>query len=91
MTRSTPSFNEVPQPVSRIAYYSDNSYLSELEWFALRLAVTTSRSSAEPKSVSEARKRIELAKVALDHLRFNGFSPIFDSFEFEALTLEGVK
>ena len=87
--KNDPFFNESPYPIQTLHPFSNNRELSEEEWFALRLASTTSFRTSEPESVTKARSRISVAEIARDHLIKNDLLPIFDSFDFEGMTLKG--
>ena len=80
--------NASPLDIKSLHPFSNFRELSESEWLAIRLAVTTNTRIREPKSVRTARSRIESAEFARDHLLSNGLIPIFDSFEFEAMLLK---
>ena len=87
--KNDPPFGESPNPIQTLHPFSNNRELSEEEWFALRLASTTSFRTSEPESVTKARSRISVAEIARDHLIKNDLLPIFDSFDFEGMTLKG--
>lgn len=70
--------------------FSNNRQLSESESFNLRLATLTVFNPSEPKSVTQARSRIEVAKLVNEYLLNMGLAPIFDSFEYEGLRMKKV-
>jgi hypothetical protein len=80
--------NESPSAPQTLHPFSNNRELSEEEWFALRLASTTHFRISEPKSVTKARSRIASAEVTRNHLLENGLVPVFDSFDFEGMSLK---
>ena len=55
----------------------------------MRLARTTVIRNSEPKSITKTRARIQSALLANYHLLNMGLIPVFDSFEFEAISMEG--
>jgi hypothetical protein len=86
--KNDPPFGEPPIPSLILHPFSSNRELNEEEWFALRLASTTSFRTSEPKTIRKARSRIASAEIANDHLLKNGLTPVFDSFEFEGMRLK---
>ena len=86
-----PSFNGPPSPNQRLPYFSNLRPLSEVEYFALRLAGLTTYKESEPVSVTRARARIEKAEEVLAHFQGTSFPPIFDAFEYEGLRMKGIK
>jgi len=89
--KNDPFFNESPIPPQTLHAFSNNRELNEVEWFLLRLASTTRFRTSEPRSVSRARSRISCAEMTRDHLIKNDLIPIFDSFEFEGMSLKEAK
>jgi hypothetical protein len=89
--KNDPFFNESPIPKQSLHAFSNYRVLEEEEWFALRLASTTGFRNSEPSFIKKARSRITSAEMARDHLIENGFSPVFDSFEFEGMLLKGAR
>jgi len=87
--KNDPFFNESPYPPLTLHPFSNNRELNEAEWFALRLASTTHFRMSEPKVITKARSRIATAEIARDHLIKNDLIPVFDSFDFEGMTLKG--
>lgn len=71
--------------------FSNFRELSESEWLLVRLATTTTFRISEPKAITRSRLRIESAEKARDHLLSIDLVPVFDSFEFEAMLLKGVR
>lgn len=86
-----PPFGETPEPSKSLAFFSNNSPLTEQEWILLRLVALTAPRENEPRSITRERARIQVAQQTYDHLRELNLPPIFGSFEFEALRLQGVK
>jgi hypothetical protein len=86
-----PPFGETPDPRKSLPFFSDNSPISESEWLLLRLVALTSPRDNEPRSISRERARLQVARQTLDHFKEANLPPIFGSFEFEALKLQGVK
>lgn len=86
-----PPFGETPDPSKSLPFFSDNSPISESEWLLLRLVALTSPRENEPRSISRERARIQVARQTLEHFKEANLPPIFGSFEFEALKLQGVK
>ncbi len=84
-------FKESPAPKATLSHFSNNRRLSNREWFLLRLACLTPTSAREPLALSRIRSRIENAERAREHLLALNLEPIFDSFEAEALYLNGLK
>ena len=82
--KNDPSFNGSPLPTKRIR-------LTELEFFALRLACLTEYEESEPEAVTEARDRIRIAEFVADYFKRSGLTPIFGTFETTALKLKGGK
>ena len=89
--KNDPFFNESPYPSQTLHPFSNNRELTEVEWFALRLASTTRFRTSEPKFITKARSRIATAEIARDHLIKNGLIPVFDSFDFEGMLLKGAR
>ena len=89
--KNDPPFGEPPIPSLILHPFSSNRELNEEEWFALRLATTTRFRGSEPRFIKKARSRIASAEMARDHLIENGFSPVFDSFDFEGMLLKGAR
>lgn len=89
--KNVPLRNGTPYLVKSLHPFSNGRELSEAEWFCLRLASTTSFRFSEPKSITRARSRIESAEMARDHLLNSDLVPVFDSFDFEAMELKGVR
>jgi hypothetical protein len=89
--KNDPFFNESPCPPQTLHPFSNNRELTEVEWFALRLASTTRFRTSEPKFITKARSRIATAEIARDHLIKNGLIPVFDSFDFEGMLLKGAR
>ena len=90
MTKKNDSrFSESPSPFHTLHAFSNFRELKEFEWFALRLASTTHFRISEPRSVTKARSRIATAEITRDHLIKNDLIPVFDSFDFEGMTLKG--
>jgi hypothetical protein len=87
--KNDPPFGESPDPVQMLHPFSNYRELGESEWFALRLASTTRFREGEPKFVSKARSRIATAEIARDHLIKNNLIPVFDSFDYEGMSLKG--
>lgn len=86
-----PPFGETPEPSKSLAFFSDNSPLNESEWLLLRLVALTSPRENEPRSITRERARVQVARQTYEHLKELNLPPIFGSFEFEALNLQGVK
>jgi len=86
-----PPFSETPEPRKSLPFFSDNSPISESEWLLLRLVALTSPRENEPRSITRERARIQVARQTLEHFKEANLPPIFGSFEFEALNLQGVK
>ena len=89
--KNDPFFNESPYPPQTLHPFSNNRELTEVVWFALRLASTTRFRTSEPKFITKARSRIATAEIARDHLIKNGLIPVFDSFDFEGMLLKGAR
>lgn len=88
--KKDPSYNGSNSPKRILPYYGLNRDLSESEYFALRIASMTPFRESEPRSITRARIRLEVAQIAREHLLLSSLSPIFDSFEYEGLRLKGV-
>lgn len=88
--KKDPSFNGSNSPKRILPYYGLSRDLSESEYFALRIASMTPYRESEPRSITRARIRLEVAQIAREHLLLSSLSPIFDSFEYEGLRLKGV-
>jgi len=88
-TKASP-FEETFGLGKTLPYYSDNSPLSEFDWIRLRLVALTPSKQNEPQLMKRDRARIESAIMAKDHLQRSGFPPIFNSFDYECLSLMGV-
>ena len=86
-----PPFGETPETNRSLAFFSDNSPLSESEWLLLRLVALTSPRENEPRTITRERARVQVARQTYEHLKELNLPPIFGSFEFEALKLQGVK
>jgi len=86
-----PPFGETPDLRQSLPFFSDNSPISETEWFLLRLVALTTPRANEPRSITRERARVQVARQTYDHLKELNLPPIFSSFEFEALSLQGVK
>jgi hypothetical protein len=54
------------------------------------VALTTPREN-EPRSITRERARVQVARQTYEHFKELNLPPIFGSFEFEALKLQGVK
>lgn len=83
--KNTPSENGAFRGNEIVRAYSDNRELSESEWNLIFLATHSRSRNTEPKMLRRARRRIESAKCAGEHLMREGLSPILESFSFEAL------
>ena len=90
MKTKASSFEETLGLGKRLPYFSDNTPLSEFDWIRLRLVALTPAKDNEPKLIKRDRARIESALSAKDHLQRSGFPPIFNSFDYECLSLLGV-
>ncbi|TSA47754.1 MAG: hypothetical protein D4R50_02455 [Actinomycetales bacterium] len=91
MTKTkAPSFDETPDPRKIVPYFGNSRRLSEIEYFSIRLAVLTPERDCEPKSIAQARSRITSAEITREHFRLLNLSPIFSSWDYEALRLKGV-
>jgi hypothetical protein len=88
-TKASP-LGETPDPRPSLAFFSNNSPLTENEWLVLRLVALTTPRENEPRSITRERARVEVARQTLEHFKEANLSPIFGSFEFEALKLQGV-
>jgi hypothetical protein len=86
-----PPFSETPDPSKILHFFSDNSPITESEWLLLRLVALTSSRENEPRSITRERARVQVARQTYEHFKELNLSPIFSSFEFEALKLQGVK
>lgn len=86
-----PPFGETPDPSKSLPFFSDNSSISETEWLRLRLVALTTPRENEPRSITRERARLQVARQTLEHFKEANLPPIFGSFEFEALKLQGVK
>lgn len=82
--------NASPLDTKSLHPFSNNRVLSESETFNLRLATLTEFNLVEPKSVTQARSRIEIAECVNEYLLNAGLPPIFDSFEYEGLRMKKV-
>ena len=88
-TKASP-FSETPEPRPSLAFFSNNSPLTENEWLLLRLVALTTPRENEPRSITRERARVQVAQQTLEHFKEANLPPIFGSFEFEALKLQGV-
>jgi len=88
-TKASP-FSETPEPSKSLAAFSNNSPLTENEWLVIRLVALTTPRENEPRSITRERARVQVARQTLEHFKEAKLSPIFGSFEFEALKLQGV-
>lgn len=88
--KKDPSFNGSNFANRILPYYGSSRDLSESEYFALRIASMTPHRENEPRSITRARMRLEVAQIVREHLRLSSLPPIFDSFEYEGLRLKGV-
>ena len=88
-TKASP-FSETPEPSKSLAVFSNNAPLSENEWLVIRLVALTTPRENEPRSITRERARVQVARQTLEHFKEANLSPIFGSFEFEALKLQGV-
>lgn len=86
-----PPFGETPDSNQIVPFFSDNSPISETDWLLLRLVALTAPRENEPRSISRERVRIDVARRTYEHLKELNLPPIFNSFEYEALKLQGVK
>jgi hypothetical protein len=86
-----PPFGETPDPRKSLPFFSNNSPISETEWFLLRLVALTAPNENEPRLLTRERTRIQVARQTYDHFKKLNLPPIFGSFEYEALKLQGVK
>ena len=86
-----PPFGETPEPSKSLAFFSDNTPISETEWLLLRLVALTSPRENEPQSIARERARVDVARLTYEHFKALNLPPIFNSFDFEALKLLGVK
>ena len=86
-----PPFGETSEPSKILPFFSDNSPISETEWLLLRLVALTSPRENEPQSITRERARVQVARQTYEPLKELNLPPIFGSFEFEALRLQGVK
>lgn len=86
--KQTPHYGGVHSTNKSLHPFSNNRLLTEDDLFRLRLATLTEFNPTEPKSITQARSRIEIAKVVNEYLTKAGFPPIFDSFEFEGLKMK---
>lgn len=88
-TKASP-LGETPDPKASLAFFSNNSPLTENEWLVLRLVALTTPRENEPRSITRERARVQVARQTLEHFKEANLPPIFGSFEFEALKLQGV-
>ena len=88
-TKASP-FGETPAPKGILPFFSDNAPISEEEWLRVRLVALTKPRDHEPPQLRADRNRIESALKTYEHFSELGLVPIFNSFEFEALSLIGV-
>jgi hypothetical protein len=88
-TKASP-LGETPDPKPSLAFFSNNSPLTENEWLVLRLVALTTPRENEPRSITRERARVQVARQTLEHFKEANLPPIFGSFEFEALKLQGV-
>jgi hypothetical protein len=88
-TKASP-YGETPEPKGILPFFSDNSPISEDEWLRVRLVALTKPRIQEPSQLRADRNRIESARKTYEHFQGIGLSPIFNSFEYEALSLIGV-
>ena len=88
--RNVPFCSGTPSDNKSLHPFSNNRVLREAEAFNLRLAVLTEFNPVEPKSVTQARSRIEIAECVNEYLLNAGLPPIFDSFEYEGLRMKKV-
>jgi hypothetical protein len=86
-----PPYGETSDPRKSLPFFSDNSPISETEWLLLRLVALTTPRENEPRSITRERARVQVARQTYDHFKELNLPPIFGSFEFEALKLQGVK
>ena len=87
--KNDPRLSGSPIPKIILHPFSNYRELSENEWITLRLASTTRFRSSEPKSLTKTRARVQSALLANYHLLNMGLIPVFDAFEFEAISMEG--
>ena len=87
--KNDPLASGSPTPKIILHPFSNYRQLSENEWITLRLARTTVIRNSEPKSITNTRARIQSALLANYHLLNMGLIPVFDAFEFEAISMEG--
>jgi hypothetical protein len=86
-----PPFGETPDPRKSLPFFSDNSPLSEADWLLVRLVALTAPNENEPRLLTRERARVQVARQTYDHFKKLNLPPIFSSFEYEALKLQGVK
>ena len=86
-----PPVGETSEPSKILPFFSDNSPISETEWLLLRLVALTSPRENEPRSIARERARVDVARLTYEHFKALNLPPIFNSFDFEALKLQGVK
>jgi hypothetical protein len=89
-TKVSPN-GETSDPNKSLPFFSDNSPLSEKEWLLLRLVALTAPNENEPRLLTRERSRVQVARQTYDHFKKLNLPPIFGSFEYEALKLQGVK
>jgi hypothetical protein len=64
---------------------------SESEWLLLSLVALNAPNENEPRLLTRERAHIQVARQTYDHFKKLNLPPIFGSFEYEALKLQGVK
>jgi hypothetical protein len=88
--RNTPPLSGALHAHKSLQAYSNNREIDLSERFLIFLVARTEPRFGEPEELRKARHRIATAKIASDHLLSEGLSPIFDSFEFEVLSVIGL-
>lgn len=90
MKKAKASPNDETSDCNRsLPFFSDNSPISEDDWLRVRLVALTKPRVQEPSQLRADRNRIESARKTCEHFQAIGLSPIFNSFDFEALSLIG--
>jgi len=91
MKTNSPSSDEPLAPIQSLTYFSNNRNVSIKEFSLAHLASLTSFREGEPKALTKARRRFEIAERTVRHLQDSNLYAVLDSFDFIGLSMKGKK